>query len=539
MKSLLLTLGHNSSGILVDDVELRWGYETERLSGKKSDSAFPVSAVATSGDVDMAYVTHWSPTGSLGDMSEKHWQPVWLSGVPMRTLSTEFTHHDAHLWSAMHYAGPQFPYGRAAYGLVIDGFGNFGEHFSVYRIEKFREPKLVRRFHGYGTSLGLWYQYATAFMGMKMHEDEYKLLGYEAHVLEADAVALDEMAEIASEKWLDWMYESVYGSAYDPVYNVDALPEVRRLVFEHLGGVMRARAISDPTATGGRIVLSYYVQQVLERVVRRVIEQLAPDARSLLCAGGVFYNVKLNKILLDLVAERGGQFCVNPLAGDQGAALGLYFYDRPGIKFPADLCWGRRALRDVGHIEGVHFVGDELAATKLCSELLASRGVVNLVRGSMEFGPRALCNTSTLALPTRAMVEKINAANERNTVMPMAPVMTHSAYAAWLERAQHVWRSAQHMIVAMELAEHPLSEHMGVVHEYNHPHKYHTCRPQVASGSDALMQSLLRDHGGVLINTSFNFHGKPIAFDMPSIVENHMLQNRRDADFHTVVVTNA
>lgn len=538
MKSLLLTLGHNSSAILVEGNELKWGYETERLTGKKSDSAFPSSIVAQERGADMAYVTHWSPTGRLGQMSEKHWRPDLLVHVPVRTLGPELTHHDAHMWSAMHYAGPLFPYGDRAYGLVIDGFGNFGEHFSVYRLEKYREPKLVRRFHGYGTSLGLWYQYATAFMGMKMHEDEYKLLGYEAHVSEDDAIALDALAEVASEKWLDWMHQSVYGSAYDPVYNVEALPEVRRLVFEHLSGVMRARGVIDPTTFEGRVVLSYYAQQVLERVVRRALSTCAPGAQSLLCAGGVFYNVKLNKVLLDLVAERGGKFCVNPLAGDQGAALGLYAHDHPGFEFPANLNWGHRTLFDVGDVKNVHFASSEGIAATLCSELIAEHGAVNLVRGPMEFGPRALCNTSTLARPTRAMVEKINAANERNTVMPMAPVMSYATYAAWLERVPSVWRSHRHMIVAMELAEHPLDEHMGIAHEYNHPRKYHTCRPQVVYDSDALMHSLLRDHGGVLINTSFNFHGMPIAHDMPSVIHNHMAQLERDSDFHTVVVEN-
>jgi len=44
------------------------------------------------------------------------------------------------------------------------------------------------------------------------------------------------------------------------------------------------------------------------------------------------------------------------------------------------------------------------------------------VSGNMEFGPRALCNTSTLSLPYAENVEIINSLNKRNTVMPMAPV---------------------------------------------------------------------------------------------------------------------
>ena len=39
-KNLLLTLGHNSSAVLMDDDKVVCGYENERLSKVKSDSAF-------------------------------------------------------------------------------------------------------------------------------------------------------------------------------------------------------------------------------------------------------------------------------------------------------------------------------------------------------------------------------------------------------------------------------------------------------------------------------------------------------------------
>ncbi|MBR6907817.1 hypothetical protein IKN40_04955, partial [bacterium] len=44
-KSLLLTLGHNSSAIFIDD-NCVIGYEEERLTGIKADSQFPNNAIA-------------------------------------------------------------------------------------------------------------------------------------------------------------------------------------------------------------------------------------------------------------------------------------------------------------------------------------------------------------------------------------------------------------------------------------------------------------------------------------------------------------
>jgi len=537
MKNLLLSLGHSSSAILVDDNELCWGYETERVSGLKSDSRFPAQVLERHlwGRIDMLYVTHWAPTGRLSDMSEKHWRSEGFSGVPIRTLSSDFTHHDAHLWGAMCYAGSHFPYGPHTIALVVDGFGILGEHFSVYRIDHYRKPVLLKRYRGYGTSLGLWYQYATAFMGMKMHEDEYKLLGYEAHVRSEDAKELDVRAAVASAKWMEWMNQTVYGTEFDPLFNLAALEEVKNLVFAHLSGVCKDFNIEDSSSRDGRTILAYYVQKVLENVVLGVLGQFS--YQNLLLSGGVFYNVKLNKILLDRVVERSGKICVYPLAGDQGCALGLYSYDHPGFEFPVDLNWGLRRLYDAGEVKNLHVVRDHHDAIDLCDYHLRKYGVVNLVRGAMEFGPRALCNTSTLALPTAEMVAKINSANDRNTIMPMAPVMMDHTYHKLFESANNVHRSERHMIVAMELAEHPLDSMAGITHRYEYPTRRHTCRPQVMP-ADAVMGRLLGMYGGVLINTSFNFHGRPIALDMPSIIDNHMAQVDRDNDFHTVVIQN-
>lgn len=531
MKNLLLTLGHNSSAILIEDEKVVWGYETERLSGRKSDSRFPMPFVdKLVGEVkpDMVYVTHWAPDCVLSSMGQKYWDPSRFDGVPIRTLSLECTHHDTHMLAALCYAGPQFPKYKS-YGFVVDGFGTLGEHFSVYDLSS-GQPELVRRVHGYDTSLGLWYQYATAFMGMKMHEDEYKLLGYEVHVSDSDAELLDVDAAVTAADWVDRMSKSVYGSMYDPMYSVDALPAVKDRIFSHLLQVCKKYGIEDPTTFESRCLLAYYVQQVLERVVLYHVVETGAD--NVVLSGGCFYNVKLNKRIVDMT---DGLVCVYPLAGDQGNALGLYSLDHPEFEFPPNLNWGRRTLRDVGQVNGLTYVSQEKALGHLMDAIL-EHGHVNLVRGDMEFGPRALCNTSTLAMPTMENVRKINAANERNTVMPMAPVVSPSMYASMFERAGRVWKSCFHMVCAMEFKEHPSDDMLGVSHRYKRPYFHHTARPQIASGADSLLTDLLRHFKTPLINTSFNFHGKPIAFDMPSVIENHMDQHSRDNSFTTVVV---
>jgi hypothetical protein len=41
-----------------------------------------------------------------------------------------------------------------------------------------------------------------------------------------------------------------------------------------------------------------------------------------------------------------------------------------------------------------------------------------------------------------------------------------------------------------------------------------------------------------LINTSFNYHGMPIAFDTESVIQNHRMQRARDDSFVTIVISN-
>lgn len=535
MKNLLLTLGHNSSAILIEDGELKWGYETERLTGVKSDSRFPLAVLEKMKvKPDCVYVSHWAPDILLSSMNAKHWAPGYFDGIPIRTLSHEFSHHDAHMMSAMCYAGPNFTSLRGVYALVIDGFGTMGEHFSVYQIDGLK-PRLIKRVHGYDTSLGLWYQYATSFMGMKMNEDEYKMLGYETRVDNGQACKLDIDAAHYAVDWVQQMDSSIYGSRYDPVYSIDALANVRDKIYSHLTKVCDNYGIHDPTKPESRAILAFYVQAVLEHVVLAQIRELKLkyQARSFLLSGGVFYNVKLNKKIIELA---DGVVCVHPLAGDQGAAMGLYYHDNPKFLFPENLFWGQRTLKSTGTVRGLEVMNEENALDRVRHQL-DTCGYVNLVRGAMEFGPRALCNTSTLALPRTDIVQRINQANNRNTVMPMAPVMRGEQlahrYKDWLK----IWRSHHHMIVALEYKDQPPLEEMGIAHEYKWPTSHWTSRPQLASDGDDFLDILLQEYGP-LINTSFNFHGQPIAYDMDSIVDNHMMQHQRDSSFQTVVIKN-
>jgi carbamoyltransferase len=188
-------------------------------------------------------------------------------------------------------------------------------------------------------------------------------------------------------------------------------------------------------------------------------------------------------------------------------------------------------------VEGL-YVGDESSVYDFVVRQLGTVGYVNLVRGDMEFGPRALCHTSTIARPEPRIVNLINAMNDRNTVMPMAPVVNRKMYHALFEDTHKVWESHKHMVIAMEYAEYPYDWYSGVAHSYTNPYRHHTGRPQVVDRSDTFMDALLDEFGGVLINTSFNYHGRPIALGMDSVVSNHMAEHQHNSSITTAVISN-
>lgn len=523
--NLLLTLGHNSSAIIISgepqgNYKIICGYEEERLSKHKSDSCFPELAirrcleVAGTKIVEGIYVTHWAIDGELSSMSKKHWRPDLLPDhMRLVSLSHEFTHHDAHAETAEWYAFAKSGLNPAnTMILVVDGFGNFGEHMSIYQCVPFRHPKLVRRLFGYGGSMGLMYQYMTGFLGMKQHEDEYKILGYEAHINEVDVDMglLHELINKEITSYLDGYFDAKQlVDPYDAMVRLDALPALQKSYVDKWTKMVNHLDLAYVDEKTKRIVMGYFVQSVLEGVVASVVKIYQPH--NLIATGGVFYNVKLSRKLLDMVP---GKLCVCPLAGDQGNALGLFMKDE-NITWPGHLNWGIRpqASSNAAVPNGLVITRNQYQTAEACMASLGRFGMVNLVRGAMEFGPRAMCNTSTIAKPDPAIINQINRMNGRNTVMPMAPVMERATYKAIMQLTDKVHHSEEHMIISLPYKDHTYTDILGVVHQYQNEA---TGRPQVLE-NDAMMDQLFRAEP-VLVNTSFNIHGRPIVYSYEDAV---------------------
>jgi predicted NodU family carbamoyl transferase len=549
MDSLVLTLGHNSSAILIMDNAIVAGFEEERLSGVKSDSRFPEQAIGQliklHGLIDPTiFVSHWELFGKVNAMNKKHWDQEYIQktfGKPkIFETNDEFTHHDAHAWSAILFAEP-FPCDIKDRSMifVMDGFGTLGEHMSFYRYVD-GIPHLVSRKFGFGTSLGLLYQYTTAYLGMKQNQDEYKLLAYEAHIdqlfSKISEKMLNECIDVYTEKYLTSLASYQLADRTDPMLNVGALPTYAAEVSNMLSSVLKIVQDngSEFSEKERRIILAYFTQSVVERVVTYFIGEY--DPKNIILVGGLFYNVKLNNLVSNIVS---GKTCIMPLAGDQGAGLGLYKAMHSGFKWPGHVYWGSRQFQSnqFEGLENLMYVsaGQDEEAMSWIHELIDYGNIVNLVQGSMEFGPRALCHTSTLARPNVDIANKINLVNNRVNEMPFAPVMDAYQAEEYLDDIDKIHKSLDYMICTRDVKSDKVEKLKGASHKYPKSNKY-SARPQITN--DPFIEGLVRQYGP-LINTSFNYHGVPIVYNADQIKHTHVMEQSHVTDEYppfTVVI---
>ena len=519
---LVLTLGHGSSAILIVNNEIVNGYQTERITGIKGDSRFPSFAIEEIQKFDKIpkgtpiYISHWEPSGDVDKMNSKHFSREYLQQrfpeSEIISTGSDLTHHDTHAFSALAY---NHHMEDGAHICVADGFGTWGEVMSFYQ----RTPTgltLIKRVFGYTQSIGLLYQYATDYVGLKQNQDEWKLNAMATLCPEDRISKVESLGWDAAQYIISRQRRNVVGNPDDPVINLGALSHTHAHVVEDLQAWFKPEDMAE---------IALYLQTIVEEVMSYWITNL--EITDITLVGGCFLNVQLN----GYIQGRVKRFCAMPLSGDEGAGLGLYKRYNSDFIIPDNLCFGKRDLTDKVFSPGLIYVVEEDLVPLVMSSLKAGH-IVNVVRGSMEFGPRAYCNTSTLALPTEENRQYINLLNSRSTSMPMCPVLSDKDFVDLFKFDGEICRSIEHMIVALPFKYLKVDlTNRGVTHTLLNG--VITGRPQVVTESHWIYPVVSRV--GPLINTSFNNHGSPICYDSPSILRCH--ENMLEQDFSNRVVT--
>lgn len=573
-KDLILTLGHNSSAILCIDNKKVVGYSQERLSRIKSDSRFPKDAIleidkhVKLDNISNIFISHWFDNMDFYKLQDyfrkpfiKYYNYDFIDNLidgnlqKIKTLNNAFTHHDAHAFSVS-----SFNYRDKTknidtqHTIVADGFGNNEEVISIYL--NYIEPTLIRRVYGYQYSLGLMYQYATSFCGLLPHQDEYKFLGYESKIdLESSKIiksfANFEITRIVEAIINNNSNKPIQINQLD-ICNLTKLYEVKEYWYSQFNSMLSKFPFKClPGSYASKVIIGYYIQYIIEKVLQGIIEYF--DINSVSLSGGIFYNVKLNNSVLKLV----NKISIPPLAGDSGAGIGVYDYYK-NRSFPySGLDWGIRTNTIEEHFDVfqaqlynkntiVEFTSQKEASLFISSKLINENAIVEVFTGNNEFGPRALCFSSSIMRPTSSNVDTMNILNKRNGIMPCAPVLLNKNKKYFFEKSQYkkAFDSDPYMIIAYDYKskfKRPkyYNKYCGIMHNYPNKQIF-SGRPQIIDDKSNLYIRYVLEQLEkkldikALINTSFNIHGKPIVLSRKDAIFDFNEQNKINNKIFTI-----
>jgi carbamoyltransferase len=243
-------------------------------------------------------------------------------------------------------------------------------------------------------------------------------------------------------------------------------------------------------------------------------------ARKLALAGGLFANVRLNRLLAESLPI--DEIFIFPAMGDDGVAAGMalsYLHKRDGTQ-----TWLQHRHRLDTVYLGKNYDGaidDTLRAAgmrqlpgrpaEVAVDLIRAGKAGAIYAGRMEYGPRALGARSIIASPhDHAINDNLNKRLDRSEFMPFAPFVLEEDAARVFEITDVNRYAAHFMTITCAVRPEWRARIPAVVHVDG------TARPQIVREQDnPLFAEILRrfrDATGlpVLINTSFNVHEEPI-----------------------------
>ena len=409
-------------------------------------------------------------------------------------------HHLAHAASALHFSG----FEKAAI-MSMDGAGEFtstlfaeGNKDGIRKIKEFIYP----------VSLGFFYSTMTEYLGFRINNGEYKVMGMAPY---GDPGKVDFSHIVSYNK-------KGYKASDDYVWVTRSRRHDKSKVFSkkmvsEWGPPREGDGLSEPyihIAAGAQKTL----EDVTIALMENYLEKPLKESGGRLCfAGGCALNVSLNRKLINhpLVKE----LYVQPASHDSGTALGAAAY-------VARECG--EEIEPMKHVYyGPSYSNDQIKElldkykipythsnniTDIGSRILAEGKILAWFQGKMEYGPRALGNRSILANPsTPGVSDEINSRIKfRENWRPFCPSILPE-YAKEILDKDH---PAPHMTIAFKVNPTWKERIKEAVHVDD------TLRPQVVDPeTNPKFYKLMKEFHQktdlpVLINTSLNRRGEPM-----------------------------
>lgn len=369
---------HDAALTVVEGEEILFASHAERYSGIKNDKHLNSELINAALKFGKPEKIHWYEKPKLRAM-RRFLTGQGLVRFSVRQYLKEFglefpvefaSHHESH--AAAGFYTSTFD---TATALVIDAIGEF-DTASIWLCDGSKMSKKWTM--DYPKSLGLFYSAITDRVGLKPNEDEYILMGMAA-----------------------------YGDPNKYYWKMRELFEKENLHRGCRWWLGDETPIEYDLAAAAQKIYEEEFDKLLHRA-----KKANPEQENLVLSGGCALNCSANHI----ARKYFNNIWIIPNPGDAGSSLGAIAANT------------RRKLKWRGPYLGEN-IETEYPVEKLLTSLLED-GIVGVVSGRAEFGPRAFGNRSLLADPTRPDIkDKVNAIKRRQKFRPFAPVILEQ-YAA-------------------------------------------------------------------------------------------------------------
>lgn len=510
-----MSLGFNSSACVYSDERgLLAAVSQERLNGEKNTKELPLEAavkcceIAGINFIDKIAISHYENItdryferyGKEYNLAASAWENKILSYLianDIRVIDVNIIrveHHIAHAYSTFaFYENVKF----GDYLITSDGFGDgISARIREYGNRDIANLKLEN-------STALIYQFVTGALGYKEHQHEGKITGLAAF---GKPKYLTEFENININDY-SLTEEEIKQAEDSAIIDFDKFLLLKKAVY----GLVKT--LLDNGAEPKDIAAT--IQEFAEiHTIEWIKANVHNTGRNCYLAGGLFANVKINQRIKDTGIFKNVYVC--PAMGDEGTAVGAAIAVSEAVHSPKispNKCGTIADELEIGAMPGHNVTkieSDEELANAIASRL-ADNKIVCLVKGEMEFGPRALCHRSILYnCDTKETNTWLNDKLGRTEFMPFAPVTREEVADDLFLNLDGGRDSAKYMTMTFDCTDEFIQNYPAACHIDN------TARPQIVSkNEDPFIWSVLDIYQNItgkkaLINTSFNLHNNPI-----------------------------
>lgn len=431
------------------------------------------------------------------------------------------SHHLSHAYSTFFTS----PFEKALI-IVMDGGGNVISETSdtnwweqpreqlSYYLGDGNKIKLLERdfYHPYDTGLGEIYRYFTHHLGWRT-SDASKVMALSAF---GDADKWKNKRTLFFDEKDNKIKSSILNDPFDPSIFT------KFLKINNFGDIPPRK--QDEEIQPIHMDLARYVQDKITEVMILKIRYLLDKYKiqRLCLSGGVALNCQMNEEIINKTCIE--DIYIQPAANDQGQCLGNAIFG--SIKYDS---WVRikefnpfigpqieinieRIINEciAKGFQNYYIVDQKKSLNNIIANEISRGKIVAWFQGRSEFGPRALGNRSILADPRlKATSKKLNIIKEREWFNPFAP----SILEQYVSDFFYTNKASPFMLRAIRAKEKAIIEIPAVIH-YDNTARVQTVNIKQNEDLYNLIYAFFKLTGvPVLLNTSFNCHGKPIVND--------------------------